>query len=450
MQCRNSNNVTVRILVCFLILVCTPSGHADEIDEYIQSVMELQHVQGLALAVVHKGQPVKVKGYGVASAESGNPVTVDTVFAIASLSKQMIATATMLLIEDGKLGLEERISDYLEESPEHWKSITVKHLLTHTSGLQRTVPVFEWVNPQSNSEYVRSTYDSPLLAEPGEKWSYSNLGYYVLAEVIGEASGEPWAQYVTKNIFEPLEMTATRTTEFFEIVPNRATGHAYQDDQLTNSVPLMSIAAGGAFLTTISDWVKWDAALISGTLLSDGVQQQMWTPAKLTDGTATKYGYGWLIDEYAGHRFIRHGGGLPGFRADYNRFLDDDLSVTVFANTESAPVREIAFEVANHFIPGLMPERTTIKLDAEFLGKFAGRYQVSPEDIWTFSVDGSGLSVQSSAGGAQNTILPETETIFFMTKDESYVFAIHDGVVTHVTYKWGEGENQKLRVNKLP
>ena len=194
--------------------------------------------------------------------------------------------------------------------------------------------------------------------------------------------------------------------------------------------PLLALRPSGAFLSTLRDLVKWDAAVTAGTLMPRAMQDQMWTAALLTDGSSTHYGFGWWIDEVAGHRRIRHGGSNPGVRTEYTRFVDEHLDVIVLVNGESTQPDDIAVDVASHFIPRLSPVRKIITLPRSALVAYAGQYQVTPSSILTIAVDEPGLSIQSSEGFGQFRMLPETPSVFFISKAESYVFTREGSVVT--------------------
>jgi hypothetical protein len=201
----------------------------------------------------------------------------------------------------------------------------------------------------------------------------------------------------------------------------------------------LALRPSGAFLSTISDLMKWEAALHDGVVLSKDEQAKMLTPMTLADGSATQYAFGWIVDDVRGHRRVHHGGSLPGFRAEYSRY-DDSLGVIVLANADSARTDAIALEVANHYVRGLSPERAVIKLPAATLAEYVGRYQLEGDNFLTIGVDGPGLSVQFSQGGPQSRLLPEDPSTFFMIKNESYVFSRENGQVTRLTIRAGGNE----------
>jgi CubicO group peptidase (beta-lactamase class C family) len=415
--------------------------------------MSNQHLPGLALAVIHDGKPVKVKTYGLSNLELNTPVTPDTVFRIASMSKQIIATAAMLLVQDGALSLDDPICKYLEDCPEAWRAITVTQVLSHTSGLANEAPGNNPLLTESDMDVIRRAYPVPLKSKPGEKWLYSNLGYSVAAEIIHKASGRPWPQIIAERIFMPLGMNDTRTTSLTDLVPNRAAGYQFRDNRQGNALPPIQLRPSGAFLSTLADLIKWDAAVTAGKLLPKPVQDQMWTPVRLSDGSSTQYGFGWWVDEVAGHRRIRHGGSQPGFRTEYSRFVDEHLNVIVLVNGESTRPDDIALEVANQFIPGLVNDRKTIRLSPSELAPYAGRYRVGSSSILTIGVDGSGLSIQSSDCCAQFHLLAETPSVFFLSKDESYVFTREGDQVAQLEVRFGTAASagaSELKAPRIP
>jgi D-alanyl-D-alanine carboxypeptidase len=196
------------LLLSLLIATCSPV-HADAVDEYVRVQMQTLHIPGLSIAVVEKGRLIKAAGYGLANVETDTPATPETVYKIASLSKQFLATAVMLLVDEGKIGLDDKAQKYLNGSPGSWKNITVRHLLTHTSGIVRDPSDYHPYKERPPAEIIESVYPMPLLFQPGEKWLYSNVGYYVLSEIIGKASGKPWSEFISERLFAPAGMTST-------------------------------------------------------------------------------------------------------------------------------------------------------------------------------------------------------------------------------------------------
>ena len=341
----------VSTLVLLLLLAVSASAQVTEVNDYVKAEMTRQRIPAVSVAVLKNGKTVLAEGYGVANVELNVPAKADTVFKIGSVSKQFLATGIMLLVQQGKVGLDDKISKYLEGTPETWSPITVRHLLTHTSGIVREAPGFDPFKVQSDADVIKTAYPLPLRFQPGEKWEYCNVGYFILAEIIRKASGKPWEDFLKDQVFSPLEMNATRTTTVAEIIPNRASAYFLRNDKLQNTDNWPALRPSGAFLSTALDLAKWEAALQTDNILKRASREQMWTPVTLNGGKKYPYGFGWDLDDMRGVSTINHGGTLTGFRAQFTRFPDQGLTIIVLTNLASANVGRIAIGVAGLFIP---------------------------------------------------------------------------------------------------
>jgi CubicO group peptidase (beta-lactamase class C family) len=359
-----SVRLTAILFAACLALGSADSARADDLDDLIAAQMQWQRIPGLSVAVVKDGAIVRAKGYGLANIETNTPATAETVYKIGSLSKQFIAGAVLLLSQDAKLGLDEPVSSYLPNTPDAWRSITIRHLLTHTSGLVREIPDFDPFKPQSDAEVIKVVAQLPLNFIPGEKWAYSNVGYYVLAEIITTVSGRPWPEYVSSRIFVPAAMAATRPTTM-EIVPHRAGGYSRQRGKLRNADDWPVLRPSGAFLSTVRDLAEWDEALTANLLLEPTSREEMWTPVTLAGGGTHPYGFGWFVDAVNGHPRVRHDGGLPGFASDFERYPEDKLTVILLANRDNLDLGDLANKVAGFYQPALLHAAEPAMPDAD-------------------------------------------------------------------------------------
>jgi CubicO group peptidase (beta-lactamase class C family) len=399
--------------------------------------LKRQGVPGVSVVVVKEGRIVKAEGYGLANAELNVRATPQTVYEIGSVSKQFIAAGIMLLVQDGKMSLDDKVSTYLAASPTAWQAITVRHLLTHTAGIVNEPPAFDPYKLQSDADLVKSAYSVPLLFTPGADWTYSNAGYFALADIIRVVSGEPWDAFLQKRLFLPLAMTSTRTTTM-EMVPNRAGGYAPINGKMGNAPPILAVRPSGAFLSTVLDLAKWDAALSVPSLLSATTLNQMWTPVTLNGGGTYGYGFGWQVDAVAGHKRVHHSGTMPGFRATIQRYVDDRLTVIVLTNAGNDDPGSIARLIAESYVPGLVeprvaaPQRTAITVDPHSFNAYVGRYQPNPAITVTVSREGDKLMFETANGKVE--LLAESENHFFSNALPVTISFVKDetGKVTHL------------------
>lgn len=340
------------------LLTASVGARADRVDEFIKSTMKERQIPGLSLAVIRNGKIIKAKGYGLANVELNVPATPETVYRLASTSKLFIATGIMLLVEEGNLSLDDPVNKYLAGTPDTWQKITVRQLLSHTSGVVKEGPGYDDFKIQKDADVIKTAYPLPLLFPPGEKAAYSNFGYFILGEIISKASGKSWSEYLTERIFKPLQMNATRTMSMGDIVPNRASGYVLNGDRLQNVQIPLALRPSGAFLSTVLDLAKFDAALYTERILKKTSLEQMSQPVKETDTgegrvQGSSFGFGWVVARVNGHRVVLKSGSTTGFRPAFVRFVDDNLTVVILANGERVRQTPLAYEVASFYIRDL-------------------------------------------------------------------------------------------------
>jgi D-alanyl-D-alanine carboxypeptidase len=348
-------NVKLWAVLGIISLLHAPLLRCDEIDDYVQAQMRWERIPGISIAVVRDGKVLRANGYGFSNLETKTPATPDTVYKMGSLSKQFLAAGLLVLVQDGKVGLDDSVSKYLQDVPETWKAITIRNLLTHTSGIARDSRAFDPLKLQPDDEVIRSVYSVPLQFAPGSRFAYSNINYYCVAEIIRTVTGTPWADFIAQRIFTPAGLTSTRTTTVTDIVPHRASGYETTGTKLKNADIWIALRPSGAFLSTVLDLAKWDNVQNSDRILSAATRAEMWTPARLTDGSTHGYGFGWFVDEINGHRRVHHSGGVPGFVCDMEKFPNDGLTVVVMANIGSRDLEDMAVHIAAHYQPALKP-----------------------------------------------------------------------------------------------
>jgi len=335
------------------------TAHADLVDDYVAAQMRRQQVPGLSLAVVQDGRVVKQQGYGFADLELKVPVTPETVFEIGSITKQFVAAALMTLVEEGKINLDEPASRYLSDLPPAWHAVTVRQLLTHTSG----IPDFEEIlgygayrTPTTAPQLIAVAAAKPMDFPPGAQWHYSNTGYYLLGLIIEKVSGAPYVTLIENRILEPAGMTRTRSSVPTEIIAGRASGYALEDHRIVNRDAIQPTAVGGAgdLVSTTGDLVKWNAMLDAQSVLATESYAQIWSNQALADGSPSGYGFGWFVSPVRGHRAQEHSGGTAGFSSDILRLPDDRVTVIVLTNSYDANPIGMARHIAAQFVPSLV------------------------------------------------------------------------------------------------
>ena len=421
----------LKLLAIVLLLLPAVAARADKVDDYIRSQMERQHLPGLSLAVLKEGQIIKAEGYGLANLELNVPARPETVYKIGSVSKQFIASGIMLLVAEDRLSLDDKVSKFLEGTPESWQDITVRNLLTHTSGIVEEAPGFDPLKIQSDFDVIKSAFSLPLRFAPGDKWAYCNVGYFALAEIIHKVTGKSWFEFLSERIFAPADMKATRVTSMTELIANRASGYHWDHGRFVNAPIYFAVRPSGAFLSTVLDLAKWDSILYSDKILKKTLREQMWTPVKLNNGTTYPYGFGWGFDTVGGHTFLTHNGSLPGFRAAFTRFVEDKLSIVILTNGDGANPDALALGVADLYLPGLLPVHTAAKVDSKILASYAGQYQTG----WSITIEftNNKLTMKEGPSGVARELIPENETNFFMIENPRTAYTFVKDVTGRVT-----------------
>ncbi len=343
----------------FLFAICAAQAQsaatAGAVTEYVKAEMERQHIPGLSLLVVRHGKVVRADGFGLANVELQVPVKAETVFQSGSVGKQFTATAVMMLVEEGKIGLDDPLTKYFADAPSEWKHVTVRELLSHTAGFGDYPKNFDFRKDWTEDQELKLIESIPLAYPPGTKWAYSNFGYVTLGILIHRVTGEFYGDFLQQRIFRPLGMTSTRIISEADIVPNRAAGYRLVKGELKNQEwvsPVVNTTADGSLYFTILDLAKWDAALYTEKLLKRSSLDLMWTPVKLKDGKTNSgnYGFGWFIDSRDGHRCIHHDGSWQGFETAIDRYVDDELTVVALSNLADAEPGKITPHVAEMYL----------------------------------------------------------------------------------------------------
>ncbi len=420
-------------------------------DEYMTASVRVDGFSGTIL-LARNGQPVISRGYGMANIELAVPNTPQTIFRLGSITKQFTSMAVTMLQERGKLSVNDPICKYLTECPAVWQPVTVKNLLTHTSGIQNytSFPDFPKtaVQPISSAEMIALLRDKPLEFTPGEKFAYSNSGYFLLGTIIERVSAKTYADFLQENIFTPLGMKQTGYDSSVRIIKNRAAGYAKQSGEIVNAAYMdMTIpGAAGALYSTTGDLLLWDQALYTEKLVNRKSLDEMFAPPKGDTG----YAYGWSIGKRFDRQLIGHGGGIYGFATQISRFPADRITVIVLSNVQSASAGKIANDLgaiafgAAYEIP---KERKEIAVESKILEKYVGQYQVAPNLVIAVLLE-NGKLVGQVAGQSKFALSAESETVFFSRDVNAVITFVKDaqGQVTGLTLNQGGGNTPAQRI----
>jgi CubicO group peptidase (beta-lactamase class C family) len=392
-----------------------------ELDTLIRTWIPAR-VPGVAVALRKEDQIVHCQGYGLANMEWAQSVTPQTVFALGSTTKPLTATAIMLLERQGKLHLNDAIQTYLPEYPIHGHHVTLRHLLTHTSGLANFVthPGF-WEQhadrAQSVDDVIALFKDLPFDFEPGTRHSYSNSGYILLGRILERLLDMSYAEVIQHLIFDPLGMMHSHYLRPEPVIPFRASGYIhteegrYQHARVTT--PAVKNAAGGLG-STLEDMLLWDAALREEHFLDHTLQERMYSPVQLTDGRMENYGLGWALGYYRQHRVIHHAGGIPGFSAFFGRFPEDEVTLIILSNRDGFDAARLARKMSHLVLDLPAPTHPAVAPSAEIPSRVIGTYT---------SVYGSTEVREEEhtlylCGKGKHALVPMSETSFYQADDE--------------------------------
>jgi len=387
-------------------------------------------VPGCAVGALRDGQWLYSHGYGMADLEHGVPITPKTVFHIASVSKQFTAFAIYLLAQEGKLALDDDIRKYLPELHDFGKTITIRHLIHHTSGLRD-----QWVllamagwrleDVITESDILRLVWrQKELNFAPGDKELYSNTGYTLLGLIVKRVSGQSLREFAQKRIFKPLGMEHTHFhDEYGELVNARAYSYERQGEAAYRYIALSYSNVGATSLfTTVEDLALWDENFYTGRIGGKDLLAQMQIKGKLNDGREIGYASALVIGSYKGLKTVEHGGGDAGFRTDLLRFPDQHFSVITLCNAAESNPGGLARQVADIFLaaniveipskPVVVPHPAEITIDPQKFDAYAGHYELEGGPSVSFWREGSQF-FGKAMGQPSAPVFPFSESGFF-------------------------------------
>ncbi len=342
--------VNVSLVTC-CIFTCMSATmlHADEFDDFVEAQLKLRQVPGLSLAVIRNGEVIRTGGYGMANVEVQALATAETVYEIGSISKQFAAQAILLLVEDGRLQLDDAITEYLPaDVPPAWKSITIANLLQHTSGLKdwTELKAFSYRRQYSAQEFINLVREFPLDFRPTDDWRYSNTNLPLVGIIVESASGRSYEQFVTERIFNRYQLPSLQWHRQEAIVAHRASGYRLRENQLEHGEPFRPtiIAPSGGVLANVVDLARWWEMTLSGHLLNKSSHQQLQNRTRLSDGRTISHGLALFFDCFNGNKMVHHHGStVGGFGSVVRNYPEANITIAVMSNLEDGGLVQSMF-----------------------------------------------------------------------------------------------------------
>ena len=412
---------------------------------------------GATVIVTRDGKPIYRGAFGLANVEKKTPLMPDDVLRIGSITKQFTAVAILMLADQGKLSVSDPITKYLSDYPKTGDAVTIEHLLTHTSGVPSYTSSPEYGASMAKavtvSEMINRFKDSPLNFTPGSKWEYSNSGYFLLGAIIERVAGMSYADFVAKNIFEPLGMKDSAYEGYERSRKKRVEGYA-NSIRVAPPLHMSQPYAAGSLLSSVDDLAKWDAAISAGKLLRQETWKRVFTAYDLIDGSKTVYGYGWEVRKLQGQDAMAHSGGINGFLSYGVRIPESKVYAAMLFNRGggggASPTyltdRIVAIAMGKPY-----KEMKAITLDSAALDKHIGIYTLDEKTNRTVTREGNQLFIQRTGGG-KSPISAASATEFFQPNSfTTFTFETDaSGETTHLIVKQASGTDRSPRISKTP
>ena len=335
-------------LIVVVMALGADVARCDVVDAIVRGAKSREGIPGIALLVMRNGRVERIGTYGLANVEHDVPVKRQTMFQSGSLGKQFTAAAVLLLAERGLLSLDDRIDKYLPPGPLGWESITIRHLLNHTSGIRDSEDggeIFDLRREYSDEQLIQVAHSYPLDFPVGSRWKYNNTGYILAGIIVTRVSGMFYGEFITREVFRPLGMLTARVISDTDIVPNRAGGYVRISGGIRNqdfvSAALNATADGSLYLS-LEDWRAWIEALDRRALLSPASYEALWGSGRTLDGQVFNHGFGWDQAQLSGHTVLEFDGSWQGFRSAIERDPASQLTVVILANLAEAHADQIA------------------------------------------------------------------------------------------------------------
>lgn len=417
------------IVVTFFATCCYGQTKEDKaalkrIDNFILNNYN-KYAPGCAVLVAKKGDVIFEKAYGTANLELNVSMKPEMVFRIGSITKEFTSVAILQLVEKGKIALTDSIQKIIKDFRFKGKTITIEHLLTHTSGIrgyeQLDAKIPNVMRVDFNPKIIVDSLNNLSLEfEPGTRYNYSNSNYYLLGYIIEQVSGKTYQQYLAEHILKPAGLTATFYDSPTQIIPNRASGYSFSDDKYWNAdfISMSLVYSAGALVSSVSDLFKWHQALNNGTLLKKETFQKATTPYQLSSGNRSEYGFGFFIRNENGIQSIGHGGAIDGFRAVTIYYPEQDIYIALLCNSDRDNFMELFDNIRNPLLGNAFQSSyKDLKISDAILDSYIGTYKFmedTTQSIKIYKQDGRLYGELSNGTGNNMALLAQSEMLFYL------------------------------------
>jgi CubicO group peptidase (beta-lactamase class C family) len=443
-------HISILILMFFGLSVNAQKA-VREMDEISQEMYPADG-PGATILIARGDEIIYKKAFGMADLELEVPMRPEMVMEIGSITKQFTAVGILMLVEQGKISLDDDITTYIEDYPTHGHHISIHHLLTHTSGIKSYTSMQTWQERWRDDftpeELIDFFKNEPMDFAPGEAWSYNNSAYFILGYIIEKVSGQTYEDFIEQNIFKPLGMANSYYGSTREIIKNRAEGYQTEGEEYVNAefLSLTQPYAAGSLMSTVEDLYTWNRAVHSGELVKKETLQKAQTDYKLNNGEPTGYGYGWGISKINGSRSVEHSGGIFGYVSNGIYLPDEDVYVAILTNCNCKNPGELSTRLAAMAIGKPYPDMDdVISLKASEMEKFTGVYDFGDDVLREFTLEGDQLYSQRE-NSTKFKLFPISKTKFFYENALSQIEFSTDG--NEAVFSTKDSESNGRRTDK--
>lgn len=439
-----------------LLLLCIAiplTSFSQSIEEKFDTLLQERYKPdgpGATVLVAKQGKIIYHKAFGLANIELQVPMKPNNVFEIGSITKQFTSVAILMLMEQGKLTIQDEITKFIPDYPTHGKKITIHHLLNHTSGIKSytSMNLSEIAaKDMTPTELINYFKNEPMDFDPGEKWLYNNSGYIILGFIIEKISGQSYEGFVEQNIFTPLAMNNSYYGSKREVIKNRASGYQTREGYVNSAYLSMTLPyAAGSLMSTVEDLHKWQNAVNTNVLVKAETIKKAFQNTTLNNGKPTYYGYGWSVNEIKGIPTIEHGGGIFGYTSYQIYIPEEDVHAAILTNCNCNSPTDITIRIAAIAIDKPYGKEKIADVSASALKKLTGVYEFEDGAVRSISLKDGQLYSQRDAG-KKFKIFPKTENTFFFEDSFSEILFNTDGKKPEAIFKNRAKESKGFKTN---